>query len=186
MSHTPTTNSQIKVPLADAIDGFIQKMGRCIAWVYVLLVITIILQVVLRKGFSNGLVVLEELQWHLYALGVMFGLSYAQTTNSHIRVDILHDHFSPNTKRVIDILGILLLVMPFISVIFIHSLDFVYDAWRIGERSDSPSGLPYRWVVKAIIPVSMFLLGLAMLSKMYRDIVGLFSQRVSEGDQHGN
>lgn len=175
-------NTQIKVPMADAIDGFIQKMGRGIAWVYVLLVITIILQVVLRKGFSNGLVALEELQWHLYAVGVMFGLSFAQTTNSHIRVDILHEHFSAKTKHIIDICGVILLILPFISVIFIHSLDFVYDAWRIGERSDSPSGLPYRWIIKAVIPVSIFFLGLAMLSKLYRDIVGLYRG----GEQHGN
>ncbi|NQZ32054.1 MAG: TRAP transporter small permease subunit [Oceanospirillaceae bacterium] len=169
------------MPLADGIDRFIQKVGNTIVWVYVLLIITIILQVVLRKGFSSGLIVLEELQWHLYACGVMFGLSYAQTTNSHIRVDILYGRFSAKTKSVVDILGILLLMLPFVSVIFIHSLDFVYDAWRIGETSDSPSGLPYRWLIKAVIPLSMGLLALAMLSKLIREFSFLY-----RGKQHGN
>lgn len=169
------------MPLADGIDRFIQKIGHTIVWVYVLLIITIILQVVLRKGFSSGLIVLEELQWHLYACGVMFGLSYAQTTNSHIRVDILYGKFSPKTKSVVDILGILLLMLPFVGVIFIHSLDFVYDAWRIGESSDSPSGLPYRWLVKAVIPMSMGLLALAMFSKLIREFSFLYT-----GKHHGN
>jgi TRAP-type mannitol/chloroaromatic compound transport system permease small subunit len=173
--------SPVSIKIADAIDQFIQTVGRYIAWVYVLLIFTIILQVVLRKGFSNGLVILEELQWHLYATGVMFGLSFAQTTNSHIRVDILHEHFSAKTKQIIDICGIFFLVLPFIGVIFIHSLDFVYDAWRISESSDSPSGLPYRWLVKAVIPVSMAFLALAMLAKLCRDFSGLFG-----GAQHGN
>ena len=129
---------------------------------------------ILRKGFSSGLIVLEELEWHLYALVVMFGLSYAQTTNSHIRVDLFYSSFRSRTKHVIEILGILLLVLPFISVIFIHSLDFVADSYRIDEHSESPSGLPYRWLIKSAIPASMVLLGVAVLSRLYRDTVLLF------------
>nr|WP_232849030.1 TRAP transporter small permease subunit [Amphritea pacifica] len=160
--------------MADSIDRAIQKIGHMIAWVYVILVLVIITQVILRKGFSNGLIVLEELEWHLYALGVMFGLSYAQTTNSHIRVDLFYSSFRSKTKYIIEILGILLLVLPFISVIFIHSLDFVADSYRIDEHSESPSGLPYRWLVKSAMPASMLLLGIAVVSRLYRDTVLLF------------
>ncbi|MDO6565093.1 TRAP transporter small permease subunit [Amphritea sp. 1_MG-2023] len=134
----------------------------------------IIAQVILRKGFSSGLIIFEELEWHLYAVGVMFGLSYAQTTNAHIRVDLFYSSFRASTKYVIEILGILLLILPFISVIFIHSLDFVADSYRINEHSESPSGLPYRWLVKSVIPASMLLLGLSVLSRLYRDTVLLF------------
>lgn len=42
---------------------------------------------ILRYGFGHGLVILEELQWHYYALGIMFGASYAMMIDSHIRVD---------------------------------------------------------------------------------------------------
>lgn len=167
-------NSLPSVPLADSIDRAIQKIGHLIAWAYVLLVFVIITQVILRKGFSSGLIIFEELEWHLYAVGVMFGLSYAQTTNSHIRVDLFYSSFRTNTKYVIEILGILLLVLPFISIIFLHSLDFVADSFRINEHSESPSGLPYRWLVKSVIPASMALLGLAVLSRLYRDTVLLF------------
>ncbi|MBQ0784118.1 MAG: TRAP transporter small permease subunit, partial [Amphritea sp.] len=163
-----------RVPLADSIDRMIQKIGHLIAWSYVLLVLVIITQVVLRKGFSSGLVIFEELQWHLYAVGVMFGLSYAQTTNSHIRVDLFYSHFRAKTKNIIEILSILLMVLPFIAVIFIHSLDFVAESYRINEHSESPSGLPYRWLIKSVIPLSMGLLALAVLSRLYRDTVLLF------------
>jgi TRAP-type mannitol/chloroaromatic compound transport system permease small subunit len=159
------------VPLADKIDRFIQRIGMSVAWCYVLLVLVIILQVVLRKGFSSGLIIFEELQWHLYAIGVMVGLSYAQTTNSHIRVDLFYAHFRARTKHIIEIFGILFLVMPFIVIIFSHSVDFFYDSYRINEGSQSPSGLPYRWVIKGVIPVSFALLALAMLSRLYRDTV---------------
>lgn len=157
------------VPLSDSIDRFIQRITLTVGWAFVLLIFVIILQVVLRKGFSSGLIALEELQWHLYAMAVMFGLAYAQTTNSHIRVDLFYSSFRKKTKHIVEIFGILFLVMPFIIIIFLHSIDFVHEAWRMDERSSSPSGLPYRWAVKAIIPASFSLLGLAMISRLIRD-----------------
>jgi len=159
------------VPLADRIDSLIQRITLGIGWCYVLLVLVIILQVTLRKGFSQGLIALEELQWHLYAIGVMFGLAYAQTTNAHIRVDLLHSGFRTRSKRLIEILGILCLLLPFISVIFLHSLDFLHESYRINESSSAPSGLPWRWLIKAVIPASFALLALAVLSRLYREIV---------------
>ncbi|MBV1787043.1 TRAP transporter small permease subunit [Marinobacterium sp. D7] len=158
------------VPLADGIDRLIKRIGLGVAWVYVLLVLVIILQVVLRKGFAHGLIALEELQWHLYAVGVMFGLSYAQVTNSHVRVDLFYTRFSNKTKRVIEVLGILVLVMPFIVITFLHSLDFVADSWRINEHSSAPSGLPWRWLIKSAIPLTLALLGLAMISRLIREL----------------
>ncbi|MCP4935731.1 MAG: TRAP transporter small permease subunit, partial [bacterium] len=72
-------NNETRVPAADALDSFIGAIGRVVSWANVILVGVIILQVVLRYGFGSGLVVLEELQWHLYAVAVMFGISYALT-----------------------------------------------------------------------------------------------------------
>lgn len=157
------------VPIADAIDKIIQRITLMIGWTYVVLVLVIITQVILRKGFSSGLIVLEELQWHLYSVGVMFGLAYAQTTNAHIRVDLFYVRFKNRSKYIIEILGISLLTMPFIVIVFLHSLDFVADAYRINESSSAPSGLPYRWLIKSAIPASFLLLAIAMLSRLFRD-----------------
>lgn len=157
------------VRLPDFIDNFVRFIGHLVCGVNGILVLVIMTQVILRYGFSSGYVFLEELQWHLYAIGVMMGLSYAQVNDNHIRVDIIHMHLSDRTKRIIEIIGILLLVLPFIWVVFYHSLDFVYDAWRTSERSNAPLGLPYRWAIKAVIPLSFGLLGLTTISRLLRD-----------------
>lgn len=160
---------QRPVPIADAIDRFVTKVSHSMAWVYVLLVLVIITQVFLRKGFANGQIWLEELEWHLYAIGVMFGLAYAQINNAHVRVDLFYTNFSRRTKHIIDIIGILFFVFPFIYIVFIHSLDFVADAWRTSETSESPSGLPFRWLIKAVIPTSMLFFALSSISRLIRD-----------------
>lgn len=158
------------VPIADSLDAFVVAVGKVFCWANVLLILVILSQVIMRYGFGQGQVVLEELQWHLYAIGVMFGLSYAQVRDSHIRVDILHMGLSDRKKRVFEIIGILVFLLPFIWVVLANSLDFVYDSWRVGERSDAPSGLPFRWAIKAVIPISFTLLGLAAISRLIRDV----------------
>ncbi len=164
-------NNHKRVPIADALDGFILAIGKVAGWANVVLVGVIILQVTLRYGFGRGLVVLEELQWHLYATAVMFGISYALVTDSHIRVDILHMRMSPRTQAFWEVFGILVFLIPFIVVVFDHSIDFLWDSWRINERSDAPLGLPWRWVIKAVIPISFGLLAVATLARLLRALV---------------
>jgi TRAP-type mannitol/chloroaromatic compound transport system permease small subunit len=142
-------------------------------WCNGILIFVIILQVVLRYGFGHGLVILEELQWHLYAVGIMFGVSYAQMMDSHIRVDIIHARLSDKWKMRWDLFGIIFLLLPFLFIIFHQSLDFVYEAWRVSERSDAPMGLPWRWAIKSVIPISFGLLIMATASRAIRIIISL-------------
>ncbi len=155
------------------LDNFVKKIGEWLSWLNGLLVIVIIVQVVLRYVFGRGLVSLEELEWHLYAVGIMLGLSYCLVTDSHIRLDIFHVNFSKKTKEIIEILGILILLMPFAIIIFTHSLDFVYEAIRVNEHSDAPLGLPYRWIIKSFIPIGFGLLMVAGASRVVRGIAYL-------------
>jgi len=172
VSHT-TSSHKVDSAIADKLDNIVLAAGKIFAWSYVVLMLVIIVQVVLRYGFNQGMVVLEELQWHLYAIGVMFGVSYAQVTNSHIRVDLIHMRLSRRAQHLWEIFGILFLMFPFIYVVLDASLPFVYDSWRINESSASPTGLPFRWLIKAVIPLSFGLLFIAGLSRLIRDVKGL-------------
>jgi len=168
-----TNQEQVPSKLADFIDAIIRGIGHFFMWTNIILIIVIILQVVLRYGFGHGLVLLEELQWHLYALGIMIGASYAMMMDSHIRVDIIHARLSEKWKLRWDLFGIVFLLLPFIIMIFHQSLDFVYEAWRVNEHSDAPMGLPWRWLIKSVIPISFGLLFVAMISRLVRIVVQL-------------
>nr|VFK12438.1 MAG: TRAP-type mannitol/chloroaromatic compound transport system, small permease component [Candidatus Kentron sp. LPFa]VFK15586.1 MAG: TRAP-type mannitol/chloroaromatic compound transport system, small permease component [Candidatus Kentron sp. LPFa]VFK30900.1 MAG: TRAP-type mannitol/chloroaromatic compound transport system, small permease component [Candidatus Kentron sp. LPFa]VFK64848.1 MAG: TRAP-type mannitol/chloroaromatic compound transport system, small permease component [Candidatus K len=157
-------------PLIEAIERFARRIGYVICWANALLILAIIVQVVLRYGFGRGQIFLEELQWHLFALAMLFGISFTQAANNHIRVDIFAARFSENAKRRWEIFGILAFILPFAWVVFYHSLDFVAESWRLGERSNAPSGLPWRWAIKLMIPLGFGLLGLVALAQLARDI----------------
>jgi len=159
-----------KVPLADSLDKFILNIGKTVSWANLILIIVTIVQVILRYGFNNGLVVLEELEWHLYSLAFMIGLSYALITNSHVRVDVIQSRFSRSTKEIIDILGHVFLLIPFILALIYYGWEFTQSSFVLNERSNAPLGLPFRWLIKGVIPVSFVLLGIATISRIIRSI----------------
>lgn len=165
-----------KKHLSDVIDNQLLRLGRLLSWANGLLIVVIVLQVVLRYGFGHGLVVLEELEWHLYGLAFMFGLSYALVTDAHVRVDLLQGRFSGKTRCWIEVLGTLLVLLPFIVAVIIHGYDFFLDSWAHSERSSAPLGLPFRWAIKAVIPVSFALFGIAALSKVLRCLSVIFGK----------
>ncbi|MGD9313877.1 MAG: TRAP transporter small permease subunit [Desulfobacterales bacterium] len=159
--------------VSDVIDRLIQKIGFGLMWANCIVIIVIIVQVVLRYGFGHGLVLLEELQWHFYAVAFMFGLSYAVTTDSHVGMDLVYDKMSPKWQCRWDIFGLLFLLLPFAALISYQSLDFVHESWRLNERSVAPQGLPWRWAIKSVVPLSFALLVLAAVSRLIRTIATL-------------
>jgi TRAP-type mannitol/chloroaromatic compound transport system permease small subunit len=156
--------------LADKLDALVRGVGQVAAWLNLALVGVILAQVVLRYWFHHGLVPLEELMWHLYGTAFMFGLSYALVSDAHIRVDLLHDRLPRRVKAAVEVLGIALLLLPLVVVLVHHSLDWVALSYRLNESSENPGGLPYRWAIKAVIPMAMTLLGLAALARLLREL----------------
>lgn len=156
------------------IDSLINRIGRLVSWVWLALLIVIVTNVTLRYAFGEGRIEFEEIQWHLYSLGFLVGLSFAYSGDNHVRVDVLHERLSPRRKAWIELYGILLLLLPFVMLILVFSLPFVADSFRFNEISQAPGGLPYRWVIKAVLPLGFFLLLLATLSRLSRVWTFLF------------
>ncbi len=161
--------------LSRIIDPLIDRIGRWASWLWVALLTIIVVNVVLRYAFGEGRVEFEEIQWHLYATGFLLALGYAVQTDSHIRVDVLHERFSPTLKAWVEFYGILLFLMPFIALMLLFSVPFVAASFELSEVSNAPGGLPYRWVIKAMLPVGFGLMALAACSRLSRVWKFLFS-----------
>ncbi len=166
------------VPIVTFLNGIVRRVVETAAWLNVALILLIITAVMLRYGFHRNqlllgwpLVPMEELMWHFYSVPVMFGLAYAITNDSHIRIDLLRGHMSKRLQHIFEILGILLLLLPFLIIIFDFSLDYTIYAITHHESSQSSMGLPHRWIVKSVIPLSMLLLMIASVAKLVQETV---------------
>ncbi len=152
------------------IDNFIFRLGNIISFLSVILIAVIIMQVISRYVFNVNSIAVEELQWHLYAVFIMFGISYAMVNNAHVRVDILRNNFSPKTQSIIEIFGLLFLTLPFVYIVMEYGLEFAQESYRTNERSNAVDGLSHLWIIKSVIPLSFMVLALATLSKLIHNI----------------
>ena len=150
------------------IDNFVRLIGQGLSYLWLVLLFVIVSNVLMRYVFNEGRIELEELQWHLYSIGFLLGMSYAYQADVHIRVDVLHERFSPELKAWIELYGILLFLLPFIALVLIYSVQFVTSSYLVGEVSPSPGGLPYRWAMKAILPLGFALLLLTVFARLLR------------------
>ena len=157
-----------ETPLSRLVDPVIDRIGRWASWLWVLLLAIIVLNVVLRYAFGEGRVEFEEIQWHLYATGFLLALGYGVQTDSHIRVDVLHERFSPTLQAWFEFYGILLFLLPFITLMLFFSVPFVVTSFELSEISNAPGGLPFRWAIKAMLPLGFLLLALATLARLSR------------------
>ena len=168
------TDNTIQLPkLCATIDTFIERLGSATYWLNSILVVNIVVQVFLRYVLGSGKIWLEELEWHLYAVLFLVGLSYCLVTDKHVRLDIFYRNFSIAKKEYVDLLGMVFLVLPLFTVLFYHGLSFVATAWHVNESSPHPLGLPYWWIIKAFIPLTMFFVLLAALSRIVRAVAVL-------------
>lgn len=154
------------------IERFTDLTGRATSWLVLVIVVLMATNVLLRYLFSYGTVWAQELEWHLLAPLILFGMSYALLHGEHVRVDVLYANFSPRMKLYVDLLSAALSVVISMIIIWL-SLKYVQQAWVIGEQSSDPGGLPYRWLLKLLIPIGFLFmilqsvaLALATLDKL--------------------
>ena len=157
-------------PITKKIDNFVLKIGEIFNWFWVILIAVIILNVVLRYVFRNGMIELEELQWHLYCIGWLIGLSSTYIVDSHVRVDVLSERLSYRKKLWFELFGILILFLPFVILVLYYAVPFFELSWASSERSTSANGLPSRWFVKGFLVISFFLLLISGFSRIVRII----------------
>lgn len=160
--------------LTRVVDGFSTWVGRAASWLYPVLMLVIIYNVVMRYAFSAGSIMLEEIQWHIYAAAFLLGLAYTLAEDAHVRVDVIYGQLSARRQHWIDLLGSLFLLIPFAAFLTVDAWPYFMEAWEYKERSPVPSGLPARYVIKFVMFIGFVLLLLQGISTAIKKAMALY------------
>ena len=160
-----------------AVDRFIGGVGELASALWLLLVLVIVVQVVARYAFGTGSIAMEELQWHIYAIGFMLGLSFTELRERNVRIDVLAERFSPRARLWIELAGLLLLFLPFTIFAMWSAVPFFWSSFQLNETSAAAGGLPYRWFLKSFIITAFALLALVGLARLSRVWSALTARR---------
>jgi len=146
-------------------------IGKVLSILMVLLIINVFYDVVSRYFFNGGSIALQEMEWHLFGVIILFGMSYALREEAHVRVDFLYNNLSARTQSIINIIGTILFIIPLAVLIIYGSYDFVMDSYEMNEISEDPGGLTHRWIIKAMIPLSFFYLIITSIGYIIKNII---------------
>jgi TRAP-type mannitol/chloroaromatic compound transport system permease small subunit len=163
------------------LDEGLARLSNLCGWVacvaMILMAANVFYDVVARYAFNEVSIGMQEMEWHLYSVVFMLGIPYALRTDGHVRVDVFYTKWSNKAKAWVNLVGAFIFVIPFAYLIGIYGYDFALDSYKMGEGSGDPGGLPHRWIIKSVIPLTAFFIATAGLN------MATFALRVMAGDK---
>jgi len=163
--------------LADRIDRLIAAVGRGVSLLLPGVVGLQFALVVARYLFDAGSIWVTETVLYLHAAVFMLAAAWTLRIGGHVRVDIFYSEAFPRTKALIDLAGAIVLLLPFMAVLFWFSVPYAARSWAILEHSQEASGLPLVFVLKSFIPLFAVLMGLQGLAQAIRAATALSRAR---------
>jgi len=146
--------------------GTVSLIGRGAAWLLPALVLVTFGIVVLRYGLNLGWIWLQELVLYIHSAVFLLATAWTFQADEHVRVDIFYRDKSPRHKAWVNLLGTLLLVVPFSVYLFWIGWDYVAASWSVLEGSREAGGLDFVYLLKSM----MLLLPALLLLQSYDTI----------------
>jgi len=158
--------------LSVKLDQFSELTGKLVSWLVLAMVLLVSYDVTMRYFFLSGSVALQEMEWHLFSLIFLIGAAYTLKHDDHVRLDLIYKSKFMNDERRawVNLLGSLFLLIPFCVLIITTTWPFIYQSYIHLEGSPDPGGLPYRWILKASIPLGFSLLLLQAVSDIAKNL----------------
>ena len=150
-------------------DRLMIKTGNVVAWLFPILMVAIVAQVIMRQAGHNQ-AWLDDAQWWMYGFAMLTGFGYAITTQSHVRVDILHAQYSDRKKARIEVFAIGWLLLPFLLIMTDVLVHYAWASIIAGEGSDSPNGLHGLYLLKSSLPLMFVVAILAAWGVFHRNL----------------
>ncbi len=135
-----------------ALEGFANAVGRTVAWIGLLMVLQQIVIIFMQRVFAAsqltlgfGLSVTFDISWwseelKLYnAMIVCLCVSYTFVQQGHVRVDLIYSNVSYSTKRIIDMVGSLLFMLPSATLVWLYGWNFFWRVMIVPQVSASDS-----------------------------------------------
>ncbi len=154
-----------------------------LAYILLILMAAIVLQVVFSAldvnpvlSFASDLALigkavtlnsLLDFQWHLLLIVGLLPSGIVWLSDSHVRVDFIYQTQTEQARARVNLVGNLIFAAPFLALALPASWDFMLRAWNSDEGSRN-GGLNDLWLIKAVLPLGLALLALAISFETFR------------------
>ena len=155
---------------------FNKYAGNICAFLVVLMTLNVFLVVILRYLFGISFIWMQETYVWMHAYIFMFGAGFTYLNDDHFRIDILYKSASQIYRIIVDLIGNIFLLLPFLFIIWTYSFPFVYKSWQMSEISREAGGLSMLYLLKLAILLFVILLFIQAISKIINNILKILKK----------
>ncbi|MFC4174840.1 TRAP transporter small permease subunit [Microvirga sp. GCM10011540] len=165
--------------LSRIIDAINERVGKTAAWAIVIAILVSAINAIIRRLFGVSSNAWLELQWYLFGAVFMLCAAWTLRVNEHIRIDIISNKLSKRGRDMIDLIGHLFFLFPFVALMLYLSVPYFIRSYESGEVSSNAGGLLI-WPAKGLILLGFISLALQWLSELIKRIAIMRGQLVDE------
>ena len=159
--------------LLHTIDGISTWVGKAAAWLIVLLMMVVCVEVFKRYIMNMPTAWIFDLDNILYGSLFMLGGAYTLAQNAHVRGDFLYSSMRPRMQASLDLVLYVVFFLPGIAALVYAGYYFAADSWRIAEHSNVTANGPPVYHFKSVIPIAGALVMLQGVAEIMRAVVCL-------------
>ena len=156
-----------------AADNFSTWSGKISAWLIVVLMLVVSIEVFKRYMLNSPTAWIFDLNSMLYGTLFMMCGAYTLAQDGHVRGDFLYSNMKPRTQAGLDLALYILFFIPGILALIYAGYYFAGDSWRINEHSNVTSEGPPVYYFKSVIPIAGALVMFQGVAEIVRCVVCL-------------
>ena len=154
--------------LLQIIDVVSEWTGKIVSFA-IFLIIGAIICLVLQRKFGSAAWFDYATANKIFIVYVIFGAAYALRTRAYVNVDILHSHFTPRVRSIVDLATSIFFFLFCIALLWMAVETALRDApfFHLSLKTF----LPWNWPVTLLVPIGVSLFILQGLSKFARNLI---------------
>src|ERR671919_115264 len=169
------------------IDELSTWVGKAFAWLILVLTLGVSYEVFMRYVLRAPTTWAFDISYLTYGAMFLMAGAYTLSRNGHVRADVVYRLWKPRTQASVDLVLYLIFFLPAVLAFMYSGFNYASMSVRFKEVSIfSPAGVPV-FPLKALIPITGFLLFLQGLAEVIRCVLcirlGEWPKRLHDVDE---
>ena len=169
------------------VDRISMWAGKAFAWLIVLLMLTVCVEVFKRYLLNAPTAWIYDANNMMYGTLFMMCGAYTLSQNGHVRGDFLYGSMKPTTQAKFDLVLYIVFFFPGIIALAYAGTEYAAYSWRINEHSNVTADGPPVYPFKMMIPLAGAFVLLQGVAEVVRCIVclktGQWPERLKDAEE---
>jgi TRAP-type mannitol/chloroaromatic compound transport system permease small subunit len=168
--------------LIRSVETLSRIFGYGAAGLVFLLIVLMIYEIIVRYVFSTPTIWGYEVTTWVMGGSFVLAIAYALLTDSHVRIDFLHDWLGERARHGFDLLGYAI-VLPLLVWFTWGLWDYWYGAFKTAERSGQSAWNPLVWPFRLVLFLGVLAWTLQTIVEIFKSALWFLGWRPEPGPE---